>query len=326
MPTRLLCCLLFFATAAVAKPKPPAPKPRATVTKPAEPVPTTPAAEEAAPPSPPAPQPAPAAVAPPPAPSRPAASGKPLLVVLDLAVAGGVEPQLASALTEAVATEVASKGYFEVRASKDIATMLGLERQRQLLGCSDEAGSCLAELAGALGAQFILSGSVAKLGEAFQLSLQTLDSRKTQPLGRSVRIARSLEVLRSQIPYSVAEATGTPAPPAPSRLLPYSLIGVGGAAILAGGVWGLQALSSETAMTKELQLGDAQRSVLKPMTYYQDARDRIRQDKTVSLVAMLAGAALLGAGVYLNPAENGSGTHAVLVPMGSGVALVGSWR
>jgi TolB-like protein len=313
---------LFIAAAGAANAKAPGkaqPAPKAPAPA------SAPTPVEAAP----APAPAPAAVTVAPAapsPAAPPSNGKPRLVVLDLAVAGGVEPQMASALTEAVAAEVASKGYFEVMASKDVQTMLGLERQRQMLGCSDEAGSCLTELAGALGARFVLSGTVAKLGEAFQFSLQTLDSRKAQPIGRAVRIAKSLEVLRAQMPYAVAEATGTPVPPPPSRLLPYSLIGVGGAAILGGGVWGLQALSSETALTKELQLGDAQRSVLKPVTYYQDARDRISQDKTVSLVAMAAGAALLGVGVYLNPAESGSGAHAALVPTGTGVALVGGWQ
>jgi hypothetical protein len=37
--------------------------------------------------------------------------------------------------------------------------LLGLERQKQMLGCAEDSSNCLAELAGALGARFVLNGS-----------------------------------------------------------------------------------------------------------------------------------------------------------------------
>src|SRR5947207_17625 len=89
------------------------------------------------------------------APAEPTA--KPKLIVLRLSVAGGVEPELGGAITEAVTTEVSARGFFNVLSSKDVETLLGVERQKQMLGCADDASSCLSELAGALGARFVLS-------------------------------------------------------------------------------------------------------------------------------------------------------------------------
>ncbi len=251
-----------------------------------------------------------------------AATEKPKLVVLDLTPAGGVEPQVAGALTEALSTEVAARGFFDVLSSKDIATMLGLERQRQMLGCSDDT-SCLTELTGALGARFVMNGSVAKLGEAFQLTLQTMDSTKAQPIGRSTRIAPDLAALQAQLPYAVAEATGTPLPPPPSRVLPYALMGTGAAAVIGGGVFGMLALSREAQLNGELEA-----SVPGSFARYEDYERRAQsaaQDKTIALAVAAAGAGLLTAGILLNPSDvpSSGGKQLNVVATGLGAALVG---
>lgn len=257
---------------------------------------------------------------------QPPVAEKPRLAVLTLEVAGGVEPAIGGVLSEAIAAEVAAKGYFQVVSAKDIQTMLGVERQRQLVGCSDE-GSCLAELSGALGARFVLAGSVAKLGDAFQLTLQTQDSKKLQPVGRAVRIARGLEGLQAQLPYAVAEATATPPPPAPSHLMAYGAVGSGAALLIGGAVVGFTGLTEETALSKELSLGTTQPSVLKPVAYYQDAASRVRLEKSLAVVGLASGAALVGLGVFLNLTEGaGASVRVAVVPAaaGTGLALTGT--
>ena len=87
------------------------------------------------------------------------AADKPKLAVLDFQ-AQGVPAETAQALTTAASQHLASRGFFEVVTSADIQTLLGVERQKQLIGCSDSASSCTAELAGAMGSRFVLSGSV----------------------------------------------------------------------------------------------------------------------------------------------------------------------
>ncbi len=307
----LFCAVLAtagLATAAPKVPKGPLPMPP----PPAAPAPSQPVAAPAP------------ALAPTPKPvEERGPTGKPRLVVLELTAAGGVDPTVAAALAESITTTIAQRGFFDVVSAKDLQTLLGLERQRQMMGCAEDGQSCLAELAGAIGARFVLSGSLARLGEAYQLTLQTLDSARAQPVGRAVRIAPSLEALRAQLTYAVAEATGTPLPPPPSRIVPYALMGAGAAAILAGGLVGVQALTREGAVNREL----ANPAALGTLSSYRQEVSAISAGKTTSLAVLAGGAALIGLGLWLNPPEvvSSKGASASLLAGPSGVALAGVW-
>ncbi len=60
----------------------------------------------------------------------------------------------------------------EVTTPAQIAAVVGIERQKQLLGCGES--QCAAELANALGVDAILLGSVAKLGGVIQLDTKLI--------------------------------------------------------------------------------------------------------------------------------------------------------
>ncbi len=63
---------------------------------------------------------------------------RPRLLVSDLAPQG-VEPEVASALTDAVVTVLAERRLFQVMSNKDVQTVLSAERQRQILGtCAED--------------------------------------------------------------------------------------------------------------------------------------------------------------------------------------------
>ncbi len=64
---------------------------------------------------------------------------------------------------------------FSVTTPKDIGTALGLERQRQLLGCAE--ASCLVELAGALGVEGVVNGQVVRTAEAFRVALKVVSPK-----------------------------------------------------------------------------------------------------------------------------------------------------
>ena len=255
---------------------------------------------------------------------------KPKLVVLDLAPAGGMSPELAATLTQALTTELAATGPFDVVSSGDVRTLLGLERQRQMAGCAEESESCLTELAGALGARFVMSGSLAQLGDAVQLTLQTLDTRTARPVGRATRIAPDLASLNGQLPWVLAEATATPPPQAPSRVLPITLVSAGGAAVVGAGVLGVQALGRSAQLRRELQLGETQAGALKSRAYYDAEARSVRTQKTLALVGAGAGAALAGWGTWLlvrgdgRAAPRAGGARALrLVPVQGGVGVAG---
>lgn len=256
-----------------------------------------------------------------------AVSALPRMAVLSLQGAGDVDPQLAAAMTESVTAEVAVRGFFEPISAGEIATLLGLERQRQLLGC-DGADSCTSEIAGALGAPYVMSGSLARVEGIYQLNLQVTDTAKGRVLARSTKVARDFQSLRALIPWAVAEASGTALPPPPSRVLPISLIAVGGASFIAGGVLGLIALNEEATIMGELRSDDMNRAVV--LESADGFRQRLAQtavNRTLALTALLAGAALVGLGAFLLPPEAPqTGVRAMLVPSPGGLAFVGVFR
>ena len=98
---------------------------------------------------------------------------------------------------------------------------------------------------------------------------------------------------------------------------------------MGGGVYGLIALSRQKVLNDELcpardGQGNCTPAALRELSYYQQENDRLGRDKTVSLLLMGAGAALVGAGLWLMPPPEG-GPRVALVPAGQGMAVVGVW-
>jgi hypothetical protein len=249
---------------------------------------------------------------------------KPRLVVKDLSVAGGMDESIARAMSQAMTAAVGRAGLFTVISSREIETLVGVERQKQLLGCSEDSTTCLSELAGAINARFVLGGTLAKLGDAYQLTLQTVDSERAQPVGRAVRIASSLSALQDQLPWAVAEATATPAPRAPSRAPAIALWIGGGALLLGGGLAGFDALSRERALNDELTRGNTMPDALRPLSTYRNEASSASLEKTIALSCMIAGAAAVIVGFIVMPGDNG-GPKIAVVPAGNGLGLAGNF-
>jgi TolB-like protein len=249
--------------------------------------------------------------------------------------AQGVTPTEAAALTDAVVSTLADRALFRVISEKDVQTLLSTERERQLLGACGPDGDqddarCTTDLTVALGAPFVLTGALSRVGTAYQLSLETLDVQNGQPLARSARLAGDLTTLTGLVPYAAAEATGSPLPPPRPRWLQYSMIGAGSGLLLGGGFYGLLALSREQALMEQICPGgnpSSQTCEAENLGYLVDARRQgavLARDKTVSLGVMAAGALLAGAGIFLLPPPE-AGTRVALVPTGRGAALAGVW-
>jgi TolB-like protein len=246
------------------------------------------------------------------------AADKPKLAVLDVQ-AVGVPGDQAVAIGEAMTQELSRRGFFEVISSSDIRTLLGVERQKQLMGCGDS--NCTAELSGALGARFVLQATLTRLGDSLQLSLQMLDSDKAQSVARSVRLAKDTRQLAQLLPWALAEATATPLPPAPSKALPWTLIGVGAATFAIGGILAVDGFSRQRAVVNELR---ANNGVYQSYAHYQEEFDVILRNERVGVSLAVGGAALIGLGVFLFPKDTGGGAIA-LVPSSNGAFVVGSF-
>jgi len=122
------------------------------------------------------------------------AQPKPRIAVLDF-TANGASKELASAAGGVAANELDRLGAFQVVTSEAIRSMLAFEKQRQMLGCTD--AGCMAEIGGALGVDWLVSGRVTRLAahggvpETWTLDLTLTSVKKGQREGSAIESARS---------------------------------------------------------------------------------------------------------------------------------------
>ncbi|MDX2011269.1 MAG: hypothetical protein SFW67_13805 [Myxococcaceae bacterium] len=229
-----------------------------------------------------------------------------------------VSEALASALEETVGLRLAEGGLAKVTTRNDVIAMLGLERQRQLLGCS-EGSNCTAELAGALGAEGIVRGEVAKLGDVYQLNVKVLSSSGA-PLYSTLRRVGSEEALLREVDGVAREALASLrfklrgiAPPEPVG--PWVLVGVGGAVLVGGVIAEVLAVLDYTSLQSATEPNQLRR-----------LRDEGKIKQTLGLSLMGVGAATLAAGLVwrLLGVERGPVT-AWVQPGAAGVVWAGAW-
>ncbi|MDP3503351.1 MAG: hypothetical protein Q8S33_23655 [Myxococcales bacterium] len=161
-----------------------------------------------------------------------------------------VSPEKAQFFALHLSSALRDRG-LSVISSQDIATLLGVERQKQLLGCAEDSSSCMVELAGALGAQLVLSGSIAKLETTYQVNLRVLQSSDGKVVAQQVVRAESQEQLLVALDDAAASlarqlASGTTPGSAPkaSSLAWIPVVGAGVFAVLGGVFLGLASARS----------------------------------------------------------------------------------
>jgi hypothetical protein len=206
-----------------------------------------------------------------------------LFIVAALSFAGGASAAArvgdgeGALLTDVAAAALAGHQQLDVVTSRDLREVVEVEASKQMLGCSDEK-SCLAEVAGAMGARYVVSGQLGALGERLVLTISVFDARQGSSSGRQALQADSIEALSAQVDPAVdrlvaglalpaegarekvlvldfkatASSTVVPPPPAPAAgvgplLLVGGGAGVGLGALLAGvgGVLGALAWSAD---------------------------------------------------------------------------------
>lgn len=181
--------------------------------------------------------------APPPTTSTPPHAERVRMLVFDVRPTGGVSKETAENLTGLIAALLSEDERLEVLAGPDLRSIIDLETQKQSLGCSTDT-SCLAEVAGALNAQFVLAGDAGFLGSLINLNLSLYDQTKASNIGRRAVQAASLDqlpaALRVALGQLVVSAIGTSSASATvdsgPGVLPWLTVGVGGAAVVVGGV------------------------------------------------------------------------------------------
>ena len=112
------------------------------------------------------------------------------LLMLDLK-ASLVDPQVAKIVTGMISAELAQYEDYDLITGEDLRQMVALEAEKQSVGCSDDS-SCLAELAGAMGARYVVFGEVGKLDNIIVVNLNLFDSQEAKGAGRVMVRANGL--------------------------------------------------------------------------------------------------------------------------------------
>lgn len=89
-----------------------------------------------------------------------------------------VKKELVTFYADVLADALRKEG-LQVVTAQDVATLLGMERQRELLGCNDGANSCMAELASALGCDATLVVNLARFDDGGFRGIAKVISSKT---------------------------------------------------------------------------------------------------------------------------------------------------
>lgn len=106
-----------------------------------------------------------------------------------------VDANSAGLITEIVTSSIAKNTKLDVISGADVRRQMEVEANKELLGCDASSASCLAELANAMGARFIVYGKLGTLDDVVILTLNVFDSEKAQAAGRVVAKDKSLAAL-----------------------------------------------------------------------------------------------------------------------------------
>jgi hypothetical protein len=96
----------------------------------------------------------------------------------------GMAANLVELLFEVALTEIGAMDRIEAIGRSDIESILGFEKQKKVLGCSDEA-SCLAEIGGALGVEYIIVGSLGRVGALYRLDMKLVETARGRVRSRT---------------------------------------------------------------------------------------------------------------------------------------------
>lgn len=234
-------------------------------------------------------------------------------------------------LTDVAAASFAGHKHLDVVTSRDLREVVELEASKQMIGCADDT-SCLAEVAGAMGARYVVAGQLGALGERLVLTVSVFDAKRGGSAGREALQAASIEELSTLVDPAVdrlvalleppaagarekvlvldfkATASATPPeaePPSTGGAGPALVVG-GGAAIGAGaliagvgGLLGLVALAADA----DYRTADTQ----KALANADGARDQAGFGATVAFIVgggiAVVGGVVAGVGALLWSAE-----------------------
>ena len=169
------------------------------------------------------------------------AAAEPLKVlILDLRF-DNVPESTARIVRDEIAVDMGHDERLDVLSTEDLRRVVSVEAEKKAFGCDDQ--SCLAEMGQALGARYIVHGSVALLGTTTIIHLNLFDTDASRSIARETAEAKNaddlLPELRAALGRVRARMLGSPAAPA---LSVRDDTGLSGLAIVGGAMGGVGVL------------------------------------------------------------------------------------
>lgn len=163
------------------------------------------------------------------------ASAEPRARVLVLDVRTEGDPQLAAVLSNEVATVLARGGVLEVLSTEDLRRLADVAATREATGC-DDSGACLAEIGAAMGARYVVSGTLGTVGSATLVQLSLFDVDRGRSIARESGEAAGADgvVATTRAVSERLRAALVPEEPVHVPVVPLAVAGGGGALALGG--------------------------------------------------------------------------------------------
>lgn len=115
-----------------------------------------------------------------------------------------IDPNRADFFVDYFADQLTAQGGLRITTKSEISALIGMERQKALLGCTDASAQCLAELAGALGVDALIVGNLVKVGTGVAATVKIVRANDAEPIasasGRFDDDGRLLDWLRDLAP------------------------------------------------------------------------------------------------------------------------------
>lgn len=176
------------------------------------------------------------------------------IAVNDLAVSG-VSPRIAQIVAESLVYELRKLDRTTVTSFDEVRQMLSLEAEKQSLGC-ESSDDCLAQIADALGVDYLITGTLAKVGDTHVFGLRLINQSAaaaelsfnkvlvagsgTEFLGE---IGPAVETLFPSTPLRGGQSRGISAemarrltPPPLSPVILWTGVGTSGALLVGSGI------------------------------------------------------------------------------------------
>lgn len=222
--------------------------------------------------------------------------------------------QMAGYAEDRLAIQLGQRG-FKVTTPADMRALLGLERQKQLLGCE----SCSSDLASALGVTLLLVGRVSKLEDRFELDLRVIRQRDGVVVASDTRAGEGTEKKLAELVEGAAASLARqlePKVPFAWKLFLPGSVGLVSAGVGAA-LWILAELDYAT-LTTSMASGVRFRGL--------EAIDgelrRLQLWRSLGIGGVIGGGVLIAAGVVLHLLWPPVPVSVVFAPTSTGGALV----